>query len=435
MKFSLLNFPRRIRGLTVRKVLTQSKSRLKKSRSLAWSNPAGGGATVGRVLVVNQYALPRSQGGMTRHVDILSRLSGWSHKIIAGDRNYTSQEKIHEKVDGFVFLRVPPQEGSALARFVGWSLMSLQSLPVGLVGPRPDVILASSPHLFALHAALLIARLRRVPIVMEVRDLWPESFVAAGFIERGSRVHRIFEFIEKSALRRADWVVGVAQGWEPHMRRVGVDMDRYSVVPNGADVSDLACHEDRESVRAEFGLAGPVAIYAGAHGAKDGIGLILDAAKELVDVTFLIVGDGRAKAELVARAHAERLSNVRFFDPVPKAELPRLYLASDVGVHSCAPLDVYDVGMSPNKIYDYLAAGLPVVSNGGESAARVFGGVDCGVVCGPYELASAIRAVVGAPTSQKTVWKTNSVGLASSTYSRTAAADSYLNVFRSVMRR
>ena len=377
-----------------------------------------------RVAVLNQFALPRSEGGGTRHADLFERLSGWEPVIVAGNRNHYSQHRFTTSDAHFLLLPVPRSSGGALSRLIGWTAYSAMAFLRVLVLPSLSAVYGSSPHLLAPLAGLAVARIRRVPFVLEVRDLWPESIVAAGAMRAGSATHRVLATLERLLVRSADRVVVVTEGWDAHFAGLGVDpATAVTVIPNGTETADFAVSESREALREKLALDSFTAVFAGAHGPKDGIDLILDVAAEVPQVSFLMIGDGPSKAAAVRRAASEGLSNVRFMDPVPKAELPRVLRACDVGIHAVTPLEVFEKGMSPNKLFDYLAAGLPIVSNARLPLRQVVQDGEVGRIGGSHDLASCLRDVRDATEDRRAQWTKRAVGLVESRFSRTAAAE------------
>ena len=376
-----------------------------------------------QVAVLNQFALPRSEGGGTRHADLFGRLTGWQFIVIAGNRNHYTQATFGTADTRFRLIPVPRSSRGAISRAVGWLAYSMVALMRVVTLRRLDAVYGSSPHLLAPLAGLVAARLRRVPFILEVRDLWPESIVAVGAMRDGSATHRVLSAIERCLVKSADHIVAVTGGWEEHFASLGIDpTTTVSVITNGAETSDFAVSASRESLRDEYDITGFTGVFAGAHGPKDGIDLILDAAKELPEVNFLLVGDGPSKAMAVAHAGREGLCNVRFMEPVPKAELPRLLGACDVGIHAVTPLDVFLKGMSPNKLFDYLAAGLPIVSNAREALRGITIDGECGRLGGEHELASCLRDVVAAKHGKRDEWGANAISLMDLRYSRSSAS-------------
>lgn len=381
-----------------------------------------------RVIVLNQFALPRDQGGGTRHADLFSRVHGWVTLIVAGDRNHYTQRQFTAEDPSFLLVPVPPQDGGVRTRLRSWLAYCRGAARVGLRA-RADVVFASSPHLLAPALGWVLARATGAALVVEIRDLWPESMVAAGLLRPGSATHRMLARLEQFVVRRADEIVAVTSGWEDHFRSLGADMSRYTVVTNGTEPYDLELSEaERAAVRSEFGLTRPTAVFAGAHGPKDGIDLILDAAARRPDIQFLLIGDGPAKFGARSRVVREKLTNVALRDPVAKVDLPRLLAACDIGIHAVSPLPVFQLGISPNKLFDYLAAGLPVVSNAGAGVIRLIGTDDCGHVGESDSLAAGLGVVRAAQDDQLVRWSRAGRRLIEERFSRRQAAQTLTGV-------
>ncbi|MBO1767486.1 glycosyltransferase family 4 protein [Allobranchiibius sp. GilTou38] len=376
-----------------------------------------------QVLVLNQFALPRSQGGGTRHIDLFSRLKGWEPKIVAGDRNHYTQEQYATDDGRFQLVGVPTQSGGAKARLQTWLVYCGKAAVEGIKYRDLDVVFASSPHLLTPLTGWAVARLKGAAFVLEVRDLWPESFVAADLLERDSLLHKALQYLEAFLVSRADEVVVVTDGWEDHLTSIGADLDHYNVIRNGTEPSDFTIEGfDREAERAKLGLERTTAVFAGAHGPKDGIDLILDAAKEVPDIDFLLVGDGPIKVAAIERGRVEGITNVTFRDSVPKDQLARLLRACDIGIHAVTPLPVFELGMSPNKLFDYLAAGLPIVSNAGAPVRQLIGESEVGYVGPSDSLPKGLRTAIDADTATKTAWKERGTDILAAQFNRADAA-------------
>ena len=386
------------------------------------------------VLVLNQYALPREQGGGTRHIDLFSRVPGWRASIIAGNRSHYTQRKFTSTDTHFTLVAVPPQDGSAQRRLASWIAYSFRALVAGVRKHNIDAVYASSPHLLAPLTGWVLAKYHRAAFIVEIRDLWPESFVAAGLLKRGSTTHRALSLLERFVISRADHIVGVTPGWEAYFQRLGVSKGRFSAIPNGTEPSDFALDSgfDRDEMRRRLNISGVTAVFAGAHGPKDGIDQILDAAHELPHINFLLVGDGPSKKASIERAQREMITNVEFRDPVAKSNLAELLACCDIGIHSVTPLPVFELGMSPNKLFDYLASGLPVVSNAGKAVEEIIGKDECGQIAGPDSLARSISRVFAASESERSRWSENAQGQLASRFSRHAAANRLHHVLENV---
>ena len=325
-----------------------------------------------RLLWVNHFAVAPSDGGGTRHFDLGNalRAHGWRVTIVASDfhlhsRGYTRRATPHaraaiaESIDDvdFVWLWAAPYTTNDWRRARNWLSFSRS---LGRLtrngGPSPDIIIGSSPHLFAAFAALRMARRLRVPFVLEVRDLWPESIIAAG--GRRGPAYQALGSLAKYLYARADRIIVLARGIGDHVAGLGADPAKIVYVPNGADPMPVT--RSRPDAGGPFTL-----VYAGAHGPANGLDTVLDAAALLRGqrIQFRLVGDGPSKTALQARAAREQLPNVEFCDPIPKTAMPHLLASANAGLMVLRDAPLFAFGVSPNKLFDYLAAGLPVVCN------------------------------------------------------------------------
>jgi glycosyltransferase involved in cell wall biosynthesis len=243
--------------------------------------------------------------------------------------------------------------------------------------------------------------------------------------------------LERFVYRRADHIVVVTGGWTDHFKALGISDDKVSVIANGVDVDKMVVTEPSERLRAEFGFPQDrlTAIYAGAHGPANGLDQLLDAAAELRDVDIVLIGAGTERDRLIELVESRKISNVRFMEPVPKAELARVLAACDIGIHILAPWDLLQQGLSPNKLFDYMAAGLPVVSNCAPGLQAVIADGECGRLSQPDDFTAALRAVAAASPEERRRWGATGRAIVAERFSRTAAADRLSELLASVDRR
>jgi glycosyltransferase involved in cell wall biosynthesis len=378
-----------------------------------------------KALVLNHFALPRSIGGGTRHVELFSRLGdGWDWLIVASDRNNYTRQKYTSDDPRFVTVPTPEYSSNGLGRVANWAAYVLGACLVGIRTRSVGVVYGSSPHLLAPLAAWGLARVRRAAFVLEVRDLWPRSMVELGYLAEGSRLHRILVGVERFLYRHADAIVVTSPGYVRHIETFGVSASKVTVVSNGADPSDFEPTVSKVEARARLGLPanGFVAIYAGAHGPANGLDQVLDAAAKLTHCTFLLVGDGLEKQRLVARARDEGLSNVGFCDAVPKSELADLLVAADIGLHVLTDTKLFHEGISANKLYDYMACGLPAITNVRGESAEAVSGARAGIACRPDGVAEAVEQLSAVPARQRRAMGERGRAFVQAHKSRTAMA-------------
>lgn len=343
-------------------------------------SPRGPGEQARRpsLLWINQFAVLPSDGGGTRHFELGRELvhRGWDVTVVASDyhllrRAYTRRADgndravIDECVDGvrFLWLWSASYKSNNLRRAINWLSFhrSVRALP--RLATPPDVIIGSSPQLFAAIAARTLASRLGVPFILEVRDLWPESLVAAG--GRKGLAYFMLARVAGRLYRDAERIIVLAAGSARYLTERGIDRARIVHIPNGVDVNLLQPGVPQR-IESEVD-ATTTLIYAGAHGPANGLDVVLDAAAMLaasrVPVHFVLIGDGPAKARLAAAAVHRGLTNVEFRDPVPKNELAGILSSADAGLMLLRDADLFSFAVSPNKLFDYLSAGIPVVCN------------------------------------------------------------------------
>ncbi len=230
-----------------------------------------------------------------------------------------------------------------------------------------DLVFATSTPLTAGIPGIVASSLRRKPFVFEVRDLWPELPREMGVITN-PLVLWAMSALEWASYHAARACIGLAPGIVRGIERRGISPDRIHLVPNGCDLELFGAAAAAKWRPAGVSESDLMAVFTGAHGIANGLDAVLDAAAVLKargrsDIKLVLIGEGRMKSSLVARAEAEGLDNCIFHPPVPKVELSGLMQASDAGLMILANVPAFYFGTSPNKFFDYIASGIPVLCN------------------------------------------------------------------------
>lgn len=373
------------------------------------------------VYVVNQYVVPPDQPGGSRHLDLGRHLAERGHSVclVASDlgvstRTYARRRRpsdlrrIREDVGPVQVTWLPAGSYSGndwrrVASMTGFSLGVLTHLLRARVRRGATVFVGSSPHLFAALATWAAARLRRVPFVFEVRDLWPESYIGIRGRDGGIQV-RVMRAVADHLYARADRIVALAEPVREELVGRGLAPDRIVTIPNGVDLS----REDASDAATPLGTPGRFTfVYAGAHGAANGLDTVVRACRLLVDrgredLAVALVGDGTEKAALRELADELATTNLTFRDSVPHQEIRGLLATADAGLMVLAPVALFAYGVSPNKLFEYLGADLRIVNNVPGHVARIVAEADAGLTAAagdPGALADAMEqlaAVVGA---------------------------------------
>lgn len=272
-----------------------------------------------------------------------------------------------------------------LKRIWTFLLFAMRSVWIALT-EKYDLVFATTTPLTAGIPGIFARWLRRKPFVFEVRDLWPELPREMGVISN-PLVLWAMGVLEWVSYRSAHRLIGLSPGIVEGIKKRGVPADRIAMVPNGCDLdifTDGAMPWRPDGVE-ESDL---MAVFAGTHGMANGLDAVLDAAAELKnrgrrDIKFVLIGNGKLKPELMARADRKGLDNVIFHEPVKKSELAGLMRATDLGMQILANVPAFYYGTSPNKFFDYIAAGVPVLNNYPGWLAEMIEREQCGYAVPP----------------------------------------------------
>ncbi len=240
-------------------------------------------------------------------------------------------------------------------------------------GERPDIIIVSSPNFFSVISAFIISRLRRVPYIFEVRDLWPGIFIELGVL-KNLYIIKLLEAVELFLYRKAALVVPVTNGFAEDMIRRGIPPHKINVITNGVDLDKYKpCQGNTDLLRKEIELPADkfVVLYIGAHGISHGLSRVLEAAGGLQaerDIHFLFVGEGAVKPALVNLAKSRQLQNVTFLPGQPREKVINFYHLTDICLVPLRDVAGFSTFI-PSKMFEIMACGKPIIASlRGESA-------------------------------------------------------------------
>jgi colanic acid biosynthesis glycosyl transferase WcaI len=291
--------------------------------------------------------------------------------------------------------------GAGLKRLINYLSFTATALYGLMRAKKPDYLFIESPPLFLSMTGFIVSRLRGIPYIFNVADLWPDTVQELGLMEEG-RILRLARKLEKWSYRKAAYVNAATEGLYTTILKKGVPADKLLFLPNGVDTEQFRPLEPDLALREELGLDDrQVILYTGTHGYVHGIEVALQAAKQLENEPFffLFVGDGSDKPALIDYAKELGLTNVRFLDPVPPSEIGRFYSLAMAGLSTVRDFSLAE-GIRPVKIYAIMATGKPVLYSGSGEGAELVKEGDAGIVTAPgdpQELADAIRSLVEDP--------------------------------------
>lgn len=262
---------------------------------------------------------------------------------------------------------------------------ALKSIGIALT-QNYDVVFATTTPLTAGIPGIFARWLRGKPFVFEVRDLWPELPKAMGVI-KNPIVLFAMSCLEWMSYRSAHRCIGLAPGIADGIANRGVSRAKITAIPNGCDLSIFEAYE-RSWRPAGVRQEDLMAVFTGTHGMANGLDAALDAAVELKkrgrdDIKLVLIGQGKLKPALQVRAQQLGLANVIFHDPVDKKALAGLMAGADLGMQLLANVPAFYYGTSPNKFFDYIASGLPVLNNYPGWLANYIKQEQCGFAVAP----------------------------------------------------
>jgi len=328
------------------------------------------------ILLVQQYAIPPSQPGGTRAFEFAKILEelGWRVRIFASDFSHLEhlfyrreskdrRRRINIVEDGirFSYSWVPPYSENSWRRIISMMWFSVVAFREVVLSPE-EIIYASSPHIFGVAGSCLAAKIRRKRFVFEVRDLWPESYDAVVPGASNSYLYKLISRMANWLYRSADLIVIFTEGNRSSAIERGANPEFIQLL-DGVDVKSYPIRDRRHSSTEIFKF-----VYIGSHGAAQGLNVVIDACKILeseIGPKFRVefIGNGAEKSKLRQQADALQLSCVTFTNAIPKDEVARYLQEHDAGLLTLVHAQVFTDGTSPQKLYDYMAVGLPVVSN------------------------------------------------------------------------
>ena len=394
-----------------------------------------------RLVYLHQHFKSRQEAGGTRSFEFARRLAAsgeFDVHLVAADTVGTRSRE--ERMDGFTvhWVHEPYSNRMSFARriraFVGFAWKAGRRARA----LRPDLVFATSTPLTIILPAVRAAR-RGVPIVFEVRDLWPEMPIAVGAL-RGRLAIRLARRLERFAYRRSARIVALSPGIRDGIVAMGVPAERVSVIPNAADLDLFAPRPGmarawRDS-HPEVGDR-PIVLYCGTLGLVNDVGYLVDiaaAAREIAPgIAFVVIGDGAERDSVRDRASALGLlgEDVLLLPPVPKNEVPLAFAAATVSTSLFAPIPEMEAN-SANKFFDGLASGTPVAIDYGGWQQELLESHDAGVRIpsgDPVTAAGMLIELIGEPERLARLGR-NARALAERDFDRDALAVRLASVLR-----
>jgi glycosyltransferase involved in cell wall biosynthesis len=306
-----------------------------------------------------------------------------------------------ESIEGVNIVRswlLPFPNRKSYERMLNYSSFCVSAAATGSLLERPDVVIATSPQLLVGLSGWWVAKLNRVPFILEVRDLWPESLAAVGVGNPDSLLHRALGRIAAFLYRNADHIVVVTPAFQEHLiRRWQVPAQKISVVQNGVE-TPLFSPKGSATLRKSLGAEGRFVVsYIGTLGLAHGLETMISAAERLQDaapnVLFLLVGEGADRERILAMAESKHLRNLRVVAQQPREKIPDYISASDACLVLLKKSDVFET-VIPTKMLEFMSCGRPVILGVNGQARQILERAKAGIYVEPENTSALCEAIL-----------------------------------------
>ena len=335
------------------------------------------------IWLINHYAVPPQYYPLARPTDFARNLMAMGHQVTIfaastvhnSDRNLITDGRAfrEETVDGvrYVYVRCRDYQGNGLKRILNMCEFAAKLPAVCAKYPKPDAIVATSMPPMSCAMGLRLAKKYGCRAVAEIADLWPESIIAYDIAGPNNPAVIALRHLETWIYTHADAIVFTMEGAYDYILEQGwekaVPREKVHVINNGVDLERFDYNKEH-FILDDADLDDPElfkVVYTGSIRQVNNLGLLLDAAKCVRDprIRFLIWGDGDELAALKERVEREKIANVRFKGRVEKKYIPAITCRADLNLAHNTPTPLFRFGISFNKLFDYLAAGRPVLSD------------------------------------------------------------------------
>ncbi|NME83277.1 glycosyltransferase family 4 protein [Clostridium sp. SM-530-WT-3G] len=363
------------------------------------------------ILLINHYAGSDYHGMEFRPYYMAREWKEMGHNVTILGADFSHLRKNNpvierdfqeEMVNGirYVWVKTPKYQGNGVGRIKNistfmWKLRTNYKMIADKY--KPDAVIASSTYPLDVYPAYRIANRCNAKLCFEIHDLWPLSPMEIGGFSKNNPAIVILQRAEDFAFKNSDVIVSILPDADKHIKERGFSTDKFVYVPNGIIVNDEKKNPPKEKTierleqlkKEGYFLVG----YTGNHSPANVLDTLIDAGKETTDkkIKYVLVGKGNVKNELIEYAKANNVSNVEFLDPVLKDNMDNVLQLLDICFISLKKQNLFNYGVSPNKLFDYMMAARPVIYAVEASNDPV---KDCG--CGISVPAENPKAVVEA---------------------------------------
>jgi colanic acid biosynthesis glycosyl transferase WcaI len=352
-------------------------------------------------------AMTRELANLGHNVEVVTGMPNYPQgKLFPGYRGSFYRMEMRGRV---VIHRVwlYPTVGRGLGRLLNYLSFSLTSLYALFRAKKPDYLFVESPPLTLSGPGYIYSLLRRVPLILNIADLWPDTLVEMGLLKKGAALNLLYA-LERWAYRKASFVNAVTEGLRDSLlNNKHVPQEKLLFLPNGVDTELHHPRVPDEAFKESLGLTGKkVLLYSGTLGRAHALENVMEAAnllKNQPDIHFLFLGDGSERPAMEEMKRRLQLDNVTFHDLVPIEQLAPFQAMADAGLVSIRNIPIFE-GARPSKMFPLMAAGKPLLFCGRGEGANLVKEANSGIVVpsgNPRALADALSALLRNPAFQQ----------------------------------
>jgi glycosyltransferase involved in cell wall biosynthesis len=396
-----------------------------------------------RILYFHQHFSTRSGATGTRSYEFGKFLTskGYNVTVVCGS-NFLARLGHEERttleryeVDGISVIQIPtPYSNLDGLPLRAWKFIKFAILCIKLVfTEKYDLVFATSTPLTISIPGIVAKIFLRKKFIFEVRDLWPELPKAMGVV-KNPVILKMLDILETWSYSCSDHVIGLSPGIVDGILKKSPSKP-VSMIPNGSDTELFFPIESTKNDLCIEGIKNSdfVAIFTGAHGIANGLHNVLEAAnflREENDIKFLFIGDGKLKKSLIDRSVEMGLDNVVFLDPIAKTDLNKFLNRADIGLMVLDNVPAFYYGTSPNKFFDYISSGLPVLINYPGWLSEEILKNNCGISVKPDSAESFAQGVLKMRSDSLSHYSSNARKLALEEFSRKKLCEQFVEVIR-----
>jgi glycosyltransferase involved in cell wall biosynthesis len=367
------------------------------------------------ILLVNHYAGSPEHGMEYRPFYMAREWAKMGHRItiVSASHSHLRSKQPEILADltedyigdiRYIWLKTPAYHGNGIKRVINMLIFIIQLFKFSseiVKKYNPNAVIASSTYPLDIYPAKYIASKNKAKLIYEVHDLWPLSPMELGGMSPWHPFIMVMQMAENYAYRQSDRIISMLPKADIHMREHGMASHKFSYVPNGIDVNEWESfqgelpdkhndliHKLRQSGQFIVG-------YAGSHGLSNALQYLVEAASLIKDesISFVLIGQGPEKENLQKKVHQLGLSNIYFLPAVSKTMIPSILSLMDILYIGWNRIPIYRFGICPNKLFDYMMSGKPVIHSvdaGNDLVAES----DCGISTPPENPKAIAEAII-----------------------------------------